>query len=529
MTKQEIVSTYLKILVNRKFIPSRADLKDCGINRDAIRHHFGNLSKLKAAAREENPEAFNALFGEEQMTWDLARETATLAKRYKRFVVTAVVNGCAVNQDFYKSLKTYAKKNKAMLLLVPCAAGGRQEWQFDPILRDERLVFSELKLNRNIRVSDINVGATQVHPETGLDSITQTEGSFIFGSPKQHLKYVPVSNEKLPHCLASTGAITTSRYHSANDLMVNRTNYISDKSHQIGAVVVEIENEEIYHLRHITANNDGSFADLGKLYAGKLVKDQVPVMVYGDWHVQETDEVAAAAFLRLTRQVKAKTGVFHDLFDGISINPHEEENILLRASRTRYRRSLQGELADVAETIEGLLENHLDQVIVVKSNHDLFLDRWLAKGKFDVENYELGLELSLAKLKGKDPLQAGVERWLPKAVRRQVRWLKLDEDYKVGGVLLSAHGHKGANGAKGSLRALSKAYGKAVIGHSHTPGLYRGIAQVGTTSKLKLAYNEGPSSWVHCSALVYPTGQVQLVNVIDGKYCLDDKVKNKLK
>jgi hypothetical protein len=58
---------------------------------------------------------------------------------------------------------------------------------------------------------------------------------------------------------------------------------------------------------------------------------------------------------------------------------------------------------------------------------------------------------------------------------------------------------------------------KAVIGHSHTAGKFKNMTQMGTTSKLRMGFNKGPSSWIHCSALVYKNGQVQLINSIDGK------------
>ena len=87
-------------------------------------------------------------------------------------------------------------------------------------------------------------------------------------------------------------------------------------------------------------------------------------------------------------------------------------------------------------------------------------------------------------------------------------------------VELGAHGDKGANGARGSLHAMENAYGNSVSGHSHSPEILRGAWQVGTCSYLKLEYNQGPSSWLHSSCLLYPNGARQLINVIGGQWRL---------
>jgi hypothetical protein len=80
------------------------------------------------------------------------------------------------------------------------------------------------------------------------------------------------------------------------------------------------------------------------------------------------------------------------------------------------------------------------------------------------------------------------------------------------------HGHLGANGARGGLRGFSKLGVKTIVGHSHTPGIIEGAYQVGTSSHLKLEYNDGPSSWLNTHALVYPNGKRTLINIIKGKW-----------
>jgi len=121
-------------------------------------------------------------------------------------------------------------------------------------------------------------------------------------------------------------------------------------------------------------------------------------------------------------------------------------------------------------------------------------------------------------LDGKDPLKESINGRLNKKESKRLYWLKRDSEYKVGGVECGAHGDLGANGSRGSLRGMEKAYGNSITGHSHTAGILRGAWAVGTTSNLKLDYSKGPSSWTHTACLVYKDGSRQLINVIKGKW-----------
>jgi hypothetical protein len=161
-------------------------------------------------------------------------------------------------------------------------------------------------------------------------------------------------------------------------------------------------------------------------------------------------------------------------------------------------------------------------VVVVKSNHDEFLDRYLRHGKYveDSQNHRFALDLACALIDGKDPLQVGCEMTgLNKF--SNIKWLCRDQDYKIAGIQLGSHGDKGANGSRGSLRTMEAAYGSSISGHSHVPEIYRNAWSVGTSSLLRLSYVVGPSSWLHSSILVYSNGSRQIINAIEGHWHVD--------
>lgn len=537
--KQEILKAYVGLVEDGVYFPSLLDLKRVGITRETMRHSFGKLSSLRSAAKEEMPDSFEGSIDiEEYVSDDYLEYLEKEVKKYKRFVITTAVSGQKVHAKFMESMRFYCKQNKAKLFILPShdpAHNLQQEidWHFDPSVLSDDLIFEETVLNSNFFISGIRVTAKQINPITGLNEISQIKGSFVSASPKQFLEYDSVSASKFPHARMTSGACTYPNYKTSRGNSL-RTGYLADFQHIIGALIVEIQDDNIYHFRQVQAADNGSFCDLGIEYSTnkskKLVGDDAPVLVMGDYHAGEHDESAVGAWTQIINELKIQEVVFHDMFNAVSVNHHEEEDMMLRAERTRKGLNvLANELVLTADEFDRILGlKTIKKGIVVKSNHDDMIDRWLRKAKFakDPVNYEFGIELSAnlqaASRQGikKDFFKTGLELTKNPKYASKLQWLNADEDYVVGGIHLGAHGDKAANGARGSIKGLAKAYPYCVIGHSHTPGIFKGAFQVGTTSLLRLGYNKGPSSWVHASCLVYRNGQRQIVNSINGAWKL---------
>lgn len=496
--------------------------------KDMLSHHWGSLAKIDAEARDKYPKCFLDVYIDDIMTEQQLDKLRDAVKNNNKFVVTTAVTGCELDTGMYKSIKQYCKLNNAELLVLvasdPASNLDRGTLgRIDKRLTNEAIVLEDTYLNSNIFLSTIKLSAKHIDPITGLGRIGQREGSFIYASPKQRLKSSPVSNMKPPHFLMTTGAITVPDYTSSN-YMSNRTAYIANHDHIMGGVIVEIGDSDEYHFRQFQCDNKGRFIDLGTQYDGKETKEVQPAaFVLGDWHSGSTCPMAKGVWETISKKLKPKMLIMHDLFDGMSINHHEDHNVDLKAKRANQGQlNLSDELELVARDIEELV-TWTDKVVVVKSNHDEFLKRFLEKGDFrnDPYNYKTFLELALNYVStNADPLKYGVEQIgkLDTKVRNKITWLQRDEDLRIADIQLGAHGDKGANGSRGGLKSMEFAYGNSVTGHSHSPEILRGAWQVGTSSHLKLSYNVGPSSWLNTSCLVYPNGQRQLINAIDGKY-----------
>lgn len=526
-----LIKTYIRLVKKTGLYPGRAELAKAGYNRDKLRSYFSNLALLQAAAYEwaaENaPGSFDQIIDANIFTKENFKILQDNVKKYKRFVVTTAVVGCPVHQGFLDSINSYCDKNNAMLLVLPAAdPASAGDWNLDKELGIQSIVFGDIKLNSNLFLCSIKLSAKQVDPTTGLARIGQRNGSFIYASPKQRLKFVPVSNIKYPHAEMTTGAVTLPRYLDTEKYMSGRTAYIANYDHVMGAIVVEIADNKIYHFRQIQADAEGGFVDLARYYRGDSVSTMYAEgLSVGDWHAGETDPTASRAWQELCGVVRPKKLFVHDGFNGISINPHEKDQQISRAIlANKGLLNLKEEIKIFTRDLDAMSKwTGVEEIVVVKSNHDVFLDRWLQSGDFakDPVNYATSLKLASAMVDGKNPLKFAVES-AGLVSKEMIRWLSMDEDYFIAGIQCGAHGHKGPKGTRGTLASMESSYGRSVTGHSHAPGILRGAYSNGTSSFLKLNYNEGPSDWVHSSTVIYPNGMRQLINSFNGNWHMKD-------
>lgn len=518
----EILSIYCKVAKSKKVYPTRAQMREAGVGDKAIRYNFGNITKLKTAAKEVNPQAFEKILDDESFNSKSYDELTEKISKYKRFVITTAISENEVHEEFYSSIKTYCKENKALLLILPVKDSNSSSYDIDSKLDNEQLVFGDVKLNSNLFISSIKINAKAIDPITGLGRLGQRAGSFIFSSPKQRLKMVPTSNTKLSHALMSTGAITKPDYN-VNKYFNERTSFIAKNDHVIGAIIVEIEDNQYFHFRQIQADKDGSFIDVGIKYNKEIISYGTECIVLGDLHSGETDPEVKKITIEMIKELKPNVLVIHDLLNSYSISHHDiNKSISLSIKAKENKLSLENELSNVAKDLNELTEL-VNEVVIVKSNHDEHLDRYLQEGRFinDPYNYKISLQLALAMTERENPIKWSMENIFKIKNKEKIKWLERDHDYKIAGVQLAAHSDKGSNGSKGSIQNMEMSYSNCIIGHSHTCQILRNVWSVGTSTYLKLNYNkDSASSWTHTHCLLNNNGSRQLINIIDGKWKL---------
>lgn len=486
--------------------PTTSEVEELfGVPGRTMRRYFGGLQGLIKSTLDTIDEPL--------FTPQRADKVKTAIAKSRRYVITTAVVGAEVDTNALASVKNYCKKNDATLLIIPAAdpAANVSDGLAEE-LQDELVVFENVDLNNNIAIFALKLSAKQINPTTGLGRIGQRNKSFIFASPKQSLEFVSVGNNKMPHALMTTGAITKPAYQTTR-YMSQRTSFIAEHDHVQGAIVVEIQDKNIYHFRQVQFNKDGSFTDLGVRYFAKsTMKTKIASMVLGDWHSGATNSTVKEVTYNMLKRFRPEEVVLHDLFNGMSISHHVED-----LSVTKARLNLPSLAGELRVTRDDLLAFNklVNRVVVVKSNHDEWIDRYLEEGRYvsDSKNFRLALDLAAAKYDGKDPLAFGLFR---NNLPESIKFLKRDEDHIVKGIQLGCH-----SDLEGSLLRLEKSFGKAIGGHSHTAAILRGVRKVGTSTDLREPYAKGPISWTHTHALVNEDGSVQLINIIEGEYKLD--------
>jgi hypothetical protein len=446
----------------------------------------------------------------------------------KRYVITAAQafggdDKGVPNYKFLASLEKFCKDKKAELIILKMAGSTAKQVDLHPDLADRsEIFFGERDLNRKISISNMVVPPQNVDCSTGRVRFIQQGRTAIIAHPKQRFKAVSNSNEKLPKVLLGTGACTTPNYRETN-----HRGDAAKRDHMYGAWVIEIVDDVTYHIRPIRSGVNGVFVDLGKRFDGRKKQRNTicEALVLGDLHWGDTDPVVMIANFAMIRKFKPNRLVIHDLFNGHSISHHKSQKMIERVRDFKKGRSnLRKELTECREVLIQLSRavGRNSQVIIVASNHNEFLNRYLEEKRWvnDTENYEIASELSTAMINGEDPVKAGVELIGP--IPPNIKFLDREDDEKSRGVQLGSHGDKGMNGARGSMRSRELAHGKSITGHSHTPEILRNTFIVGTSTHLRLSYTKGSaSSWMHTNAVLYENGSVQLLNIINGQWTID--------
>jgi hypothetical protein len=145
-------------------------------------------------------------------------------------------------------------------------------------------------------------------------------------------------------------------------------------------------------------------------------------------------------------------------------------------------------------------------------------------GRFDPPNMKFWHEGNLAAL---DDLENGNSNFsLLKYtldtyhvdLMKKIRFIAEDKSYIINGVEHAIHGHLGANGSAGSPSQYAKMGAKITTAHAHSPAIRDGVYRAGTSSKLDLGYNKGPSSWSPSHVVQTLNGKRTIITLMNGRW-----------
>lgn len=451
------------------------------------------------------------------------------------YVITAAQNATPVHRGFLKALRRYCEHRGAQLLVIPFRYRNPtsvwtehqedDEWWHKDVA--PHLIAEDIALNENLMLAaGMKVQPTMRHPLSGMQTYSGGQ-SAIFGHAKIELETVATPQNRLPKILTTTGACTVENYTDT------KAGALGVHHHIIGAAVVEVVDDQRFHLRQINAATDGSFYDLDTRYTSRTAKagQRPAVLTCGDVHWQQMDpEIEQATFGPggVVDALRPHRLVVHDLLDFKSQNHHDASDFF-----ERWRKHRLG-ITCVHQEVRGTLGwiheqgRRVREVAVVESNHNEALMRWLNEGRGDREpenawfyyNTWAGIlpHPDSGETEIGHPLEYWHRRWFGED---NVRFLRRNDSYLVDEIEHAMHGDVGSNGARGSVRSFSRLGVRSTVGHAHGPAIHGGVYQVGVMAE-QMRYNErGPSNWLPAHCLQYPNGKRSLVIVIDGAWRME--------
>jgi hypothetical protein len=445
----------------------------------------------------------------------------------KRFLITWCQSETEVHKPFLLNMESYAEKIDAEILVIagryrnPTSLSSSKNIQAKEKNKGsswDKLVLPYLDAARHkihdhlVVLSDVKIQPTASMPLTSLNGLTGLE-SCIVGSPKSHMKFLPVLDGYPSKLLVTTGSVSLPNY---TDTKVGKQ---STFHHQIGCIVVELD-EDIFHIRQIIAERDGSFYDLIHRVKDGIVTDvsdtiEVEVAVLGDIHLTAEDKDAVDKTFKMLEIFKPKKVILEDITDGGSISHHEKKNPfqLLRREQDGSN-SVMSEINYMIDWFKGRPKYNY---VIPAANHNDFIDRWLQTCDWRKEgNKAAYLEYAGITARGEAP--RGIIAYILEKEFDHIKCLGVDESYNVMGWELSCHGDRGANGSRGSAIQFKNLNVKTVTAHTHSASKMDGHCCVGTLTMLRMGYNLGMSAWSVTNLLIYPNGKAQHVHLTRGKY-----------
>ena len=450
-----------------------------------------------------------------------------------------------VHEQLLQNMEVYAKYKNAIIYIIPYQTNNprviRQVEGWDERIR-EYLNSSNMIINNVINyIGDINILPTAKNPLTGLVPFSGDEEiktHVIIGSPKYHIETLKrfESFEKQPInnilTLRSSLSITQPNYSN------QKNNYIAELHHTNGFNIIEFDENGVAFIRDISCDKEtGSFYDLDVLVEDGVVKknNEISGMVVGDIHSGNQEVGVLDATISMIKDLKIKDVVLHDVMDGSSINHHEGYDITKKLNNSIIGAdSLEDELADVDDVINQFLNIKDISLHFAKSNHDDFINKWLNQVKSHVNagvNALYYLNFSTMSVTYGNKIRkmfdnGEINKIEMKEMKNKFNHFReyikekypqiniIDCDLKIKSWECGLHGHIGINGSRANTRQYANTTNDKIIkGHDHTPTRINGVISVGTTSRLRLGYNEGPSSWGHANAIIHKNGKAQLIYI----------------
>jgi hypothetical protein len=501
--------------------------QEMGLARGTVHHHIEKMGGIK------RPLAAGSVKG-------TIEEPAKLPTKghVKRYILTAAQNNTFVNKPFWANLLALAKHYDAKVMVGTFSYNQNhygklavkkdkakpvdKELWYDPAItpyiNDDRVELGE----GLVWCGEMNIMPTSDDPLSGLETYSHRK-SAIFPHVKLAMRSVATMQGEGTKLNYTTGAVTLKNY------IQKKAGLKAEHHHAYACLIVEVNADGNWWVRQVgAAHAECELQDLDVLVKNGEVTtgNTVESITWGDLHATIIDPVVEKLSQEMLDELKPNTQFLHDVMEGASINHHEAKNC--HAKFKTYLRGLSSVAEEVKQTVAKVAayDRTWCKTMVVDSNHDNWLMRWLQEHDYrnDPQNARFFLQAQDATYeameRGDDKFH--VLEWAMQKFNcpKSIRFLRTDESYIIcnGKIECGNHGHLGPNGARGTPQNLCKVGRRSNTAHTHSAGIFNGLWVAGTSTKLRWSYNLGPSSWSHSHVITYPSGQRTVCTMWAGKW-----------
>jgi hypothetical protein len=458
----------------------------------------------------------------------------------KRFVFTSAQNNTFVHPRFWKALLRFCEHKGARLVVGSFTYnksgfqnltkdGAAEEVWYDPKVVPYFVDEATEVLPDLVWCGELDILPTAVNPLSGFDNYTRSASSIIPHS-KVQMKSVPTMKYEPTKFLYTTGACTLRNY------IQRKAGQKAAFHHVFGALYVEIDDEGDWFARQLIADKNGVFYDLTEKFSADKVSTghRVVAINWGDVHAECPDhQVAKGAWINqncMLDVLEPRYQFVHDLTDFRPRNHHNISDPFFLATMVAEKSdSVERGLRHSAVFLM-LVSRRNCQTVVVDSNHDQALERWLKDKHGQLDPVNAGYWHSLNAWVHQQIKEHRLYHVFEHAIRtlgcpQATRFLREDESFEIctgkdgsPGIECGLHGHRGPNGSRGSPNAFRVVGKRSNTGHTHIAGILDGVFTAGVSARLDLDYNKGPSAWSHSHIVTYKNSKRTIITMKGSKW-----------
>ena len=474
----------------------------------------------------------------------------TQKDRHHTFILTSAQNNTKVHLPTWVNLLALAKDREAKIYVSTFLYAARSHWHKnldkkvkgkdaddnDDLWYDDHIV--PFINNERVEIAkglvwcgELNIMPTAAHPLSGLDVFTGRASMIVPHTTIAMDSIATIGGDaKLNY---TTGTVTQRNY------IQRKAGFMAEFHHCYGALLVEVDEDGHWWCRQLNADSDGTIYDLDtRVKDGEITTGhRAAAITLGDTHVEVKDPIVHAATFGptgLVETVNPENIFVHDLIDMGRRSHHNVKDpyqgILAHA---KGQESVRDVVQQAKDFIAEIADPARREIVVVNSNHDRHLDRWLTEndGRRDPVNADYWGLLNHWKTDYITRHHAIPDMLLLAIVhddyqfteRNRTHFLNGNSSYVIcekfgGGIECALHGDRGANGSRGSARQFARMGRRSNVGHSHSARIVQGCYQAGTNSDLDLGYNQGLSSWTHSDIITYPNGKRAIITFFNSKW-----------